>query len=458
VTVSALQAEAAVAPVAGSVYTLAAANSGRCVDVVASSAANGGLLQQWGCHPEQANQQFAVNQVSAGVFTLVSVNTGKCVDVPTGAVAGTQLQQWNCGDATKTGQQFTFSASGTGTYSIASVRYGLCLSVQDSAANGAPLVVDACATSTTQQWGFTLVSSGGGGATCPCTVAKDGTGTYATVQAAINAAPANATSRHTITIKAGTYREHVVIPADKPFIHLQGAGATASGVVIVYNTPASSGGTDGSTTVLVHSSNFSASNLTISNDYDEVANGSSQALALLLNADRNILNNVRLLGDQDTFLNNTNARTYVVNSYIEGTVDFIYGGGILVCNACQIYEKRTTGGPITAANTDIAKTYGMLFYKSTVTGATNNTTTLGRPWRQNAQVTFRECSLSATIATAQPWINMGDAVWQNARFFEYKNAGAGATVNGNRPQLTDAQAANYTPQKYLAGSDGWNPL
>ena len=29
--------------------------------------------------------------------------------------------------------------------------------------------------------------------------------------------------------------------------------------------------------------------------------------------------------------------------------------------------------------------------------------------------------------------------------------------NGNRPQLTDAQAANYISQKYLAGSEGWNP-
>ena len=97
-------------------------------------------------------------------------------------------------------------------------------------------VVDACATSATQQSGFTLASSGGGGATRPCAVAKDGTGAYTTVQEAINAAPADATSRHTVTIKAGAYREHVVIPADKPLIHLQGAGATASGVVIVYNT------------------------------------------------------------------------------------------------------------------------------------------------------------------------------------------------------------------------------
>ena len=139
-------------------------------------------------------------------------------------------------------------------------------------------------------------------------------------------------------------------------------------------------------------------------------------------------------------------------------MDFIYGNGSAVFYACQIYEKRSTGGPITAANTPSTQTYGFLIYKSTITGATGNTTTLGRPWGQGAQVLYRESSLSATIATAQPWVNMSTNTWQNARFYEYKNTGSGATVNSNRPQLTDAQAVNYTPQKYLAGTDAWNPV
>ena len=53
---------------------------------------------------------------------------------------------------------------------------------------------------------------------------------------------------------------------------------------------------------------------------------------------------------------------------------------------------------------------------------------------------------------------MSGNVWSNARFSEYKNTGAGATINSNRPQMTDTQAVNYTPQKYLAGTDGWNPI
>jgi pectin methylesterase-like acyl-CoA thioesterase len=302
--------------------------------------------------------------------------------------------------------------------------------------------------------GITALSSE---AATTLTVASDGTANYKTVQAAVNAAPANSTSRVTITIKAGTYRENVVIPSNKPYLTFEGLGSTAAATVIVNNKPASTAGTTGSATVYVQAKEFYAKNLTFNNDYDETK-GASQALALALYGDRARLGNVRVTADQDTLLIYNKARAYIWSSYIEGTVDFIYGNGTAVISGTKIYEKRSTGGPLTAANTESTTTYGFLIYKSTITGATNNTTTLGRPWGQSAQVTYRESALSATIATAQPWVNMSTNTWQNARFYEYKNTGAGATVNSNRKQLTDAQAANYTPQKYLAGTDGWNPI
>lgn len=304
---------------------------------------------------------------------------------------------------------------------------------------------------------FLSISSLSSEAATTLTVAADGSATYKTVQAAVNAVPANNTSRVTITIKAGTYRESVVIPSNKPYITLEGLGSTAANTVIVNNKPASTAGTTGSATVYVQAKEFYAKNLTFDNDYDEAANGSSQALALALYGDRARLGNVRVLADQDTLLIYNSARAYIWSSYIEGTVDFIYGNGSAVFYACQIYEKRSSGGYLTAANTPSAQTYGFLIYKSTITGATANVTYLGRPWGAAAQVTYRESALSATIKVAQPWTDMSGNSWKNARFYEYKNTGAGATTNSNRTQLTDSQAANYTPQKYLAGVDGWNP-
>jgi pectinesterase len=452
---AALPSEAAAVPAAGTTYQLAVTKSGMCIDVPAASTANKALLQQWGCTDGAAWQQFKLVAVGSN-YQLVNVNSGKCIDVPDYSTAsGVQVQQYTC-VSSQSNQQWRLVASGSGTYQIIGVGSGLCLSDKDaSTASGAAIIQETCTANSNKQWAFNPV-----GSTAPAgslVVARDGTGQYTTVQAAVDAVPANNTVRKTIAIKAGTYRESVVIPSNKPFITLQGLGSSPSATVIVNNKPASTAGTTGSATVYVQAKEFNASNLTFNNDYDETV-AASQALALALYGDKVVLKNVRVTADQDTLLIYNSARAYLANSYIEGTVDFIYGNGQAVFNACQIYEKRSTGGPITAANTPATQTYGFLIYKSTITGATSNTTQLGRPWGQGAQVLYRESSLSATIATAQPWVNMSTNTWQNARFFEYKNTGSGATVNSNRPQLTDAQAANYTPQKYLAGTDGWNPV
>ena len=41
--------------------------------------------------------------------------------------------------------------------------------------------------------------------------------------------------------------------------------------------------------------------------------------------------------------------------------------------------------------------------------------------------------------------------WQDARFYEYRNTGPGSAVAADVPQLTAAQADQYTVASYLAG-------
>ncbi|GAB3462852.1 hypothetical protein GCM10027436_73230 [Actinophytocola sediminis] len=442
----------AAVPENGTTYQVTGTNSGRCLDMVAGTTENGGLVQQWSCSGDTW-QQFVLG-VSGSYQTLTNVNSGKCLDIPYGTTEpGVQLQQWNCNGSTY--QQWRLVTSGTGTYQIVNVASGLCLASQDAGTgSGVAIVQEACSASTNKQWLFTPVS------VARPTVAADGSGTYRTVQEAIDAVPAGNTSRVTITIKAGTYREVVTVPSNKSMITLQGLGSSPSQVLIVYDNSAYTHGTSGSATAFVSGRDFVATNLTISNDFDESSTPSGhQAVALNLSADRAVLRNVRLLGDQDTFLANDSARAYIVDTYVEGTVDFIFGGGTIVLDDCDIYEKRSTGGPITAASTPATKTYGFLFHKSRIRGAAAaGTTTLGRPWRPDAQVLYRESTLDAVVRTTQPWTDMSGNLWQNARFSEYRNNGAGSGTGANRPQLTDAQAANHTPQKYLAGADGWNPV
>ncbi|MEV6304496.1 pectinesterase family protein [Actinoplanes sp. NPDC051861] len=449
----ALPSEAAVAPVSGGVYTLASGSSGKCVQ--AAGTANGGLLTQVTCSAANSFQAVAQN----GGFGFTNSASGRCVDVPySDTTAGIQLWQWTCGASANQTWSLTASAAASGKYLIKSAANGLCISNKDgSTAGNNPIVQEACSDIARMQWSFNQVS--GGPVTGDLVVAKDGTGQYTTVQAAVNAVPANNTGRKVISIKPGTYREIVTIPANKPFITLQGLGTSNAQTTIVNNRDSGHFGLGGSGTVQAYGKDLTVTNLTITNDYDEnTYETGDQALALYLDSDRARFDNVRLLGDQDTFLVDNNARTYFTNSYVEGTVDFIFGAGVAVFSNSRIHEKRSTGGPLTAASTPAEKTYGFLFYRCTVTGTGTNNTTLGRPWRQGAQVLFRESSLSNTIRTSQPWTDMSTNIWKNARFTEYRNTGAGAGTNSNRPQMSDSQAANYTPQKYLAGSDGWNPV
>src|SRR5690242_805396 len=88
-------------------------------------------------------------------------------------------------------------------------------------------------------------------------VAKDGSGNFTTVQAAINAAPTGRTTPYRIFIRNGKYHETVNIPSNKPFIQL--IGESVAGTIITFNnaasTPLPGGGTIGtfnSATVIIN--------------------------------------------------------------------------------------------------------------------------------------------------------------------------------------------------------------
>ncbi|MEU6179103.1 pectinesterase family protein [Streptomyces coeruleorubidus] len=327
--------------------------------------------------------------------------------------------------------------------------------------------------------GATAAASTKAAAATTLTVAADGSGQYRTVQAAVNAVPANNPGRVVIAVKPGTYRETVKVPSNKPHVTIQGTGGSRKDTTIVYNnasgTPKPGGGTygtGGSATVAVEADDFQARNLTISNDFDEKANqqlSGHQAVALRTAADKVFLDGIIVSGDQDTLLLDTAAkdrlgRVYVSNSYVIGNVDFIFGRATAVVDRSVITLKKrwngTSAGYVTAPST-AANRKGILIANSTVNGDVSaGSFYLGRPWHAGGdasldpQTTVRNTNLSAAIKST-PWTDMSGFSWKDDRFAEYKNTGAGAgSASSNRPHLTDAQAANQEVADWLAG---WTP-
>ncbi|MFD9359751.1 pectinesterase family protein [Streptomyces sp. NPDC060031] len=316
-------------------------------------------------------------------------------------------------------------------------------------------------------------------ATTTFTVAKDGSGRYKTIQAAVDAVPANNTSRVVITVKPGTYRETVKIPSNKPHVTLQGTGGSRKDTVIVYGNasgtpkPGGSGtyGTSGSATVAVEADDFQARNLTVSNDFDEKANPdvSAQAVALRTAADKVLLDSVIITGDQDTLQLDSATRAkpgrvYMTNSYVVGTVDFIFGSATAAIDRSVITLKKrwdgTSGGCVTAPSTPAGRK-GFLIANSTFNGdVAPGSFALGRPWHAGGdasldpQTTVRNSTLGSGIGAA-PWSDMGGFSWKDDRFAEYGNTGPGAgTPSGNRPQLRDDQASGQEVGDWLGD---WTP-
>lgn len=313
------------------------------------------------------------------------------------------------------------------------------------------------------------------------TVARDGSGDFTTLQAAIDASPSSSATPWVIYIKNGKYNEKVIVPSTKPNIQL--IGESVADVIIYFNDYASrplpGGGTSGqnSATIVINATDFVALNVSFINTYNfdsAYAIGSaSQALAVFVNADRVAFKNCRFIGMQDTLLTKgTNgARNYFYKCYIDGIVDFIYGNAVAIYDSCVIYAKTRTGignSYITAANTPPGQTYGYLFRDCVMPANTGGTLyVLGRPWgnsngsvTSNTKVVFFNTAMSHSINPAG-WA-MWDATTNTSviTYAEFKTKNINGTLANvsNRvswsQQFTNADTVGYNIPNMF---NGWNP-
>lgn len=291
------------------------------------------------------------------------------------------------------------------------------------------------------------------------TVAQDGSGDFASVQAAVDAVPDGNGDTIVIAIKPGVYKERILVPRHKRFIRFEGTDAQAT--VLTFDLYAGMKdaqgkeiGTFRTPSVTIEADDFAAENITFENSAGPVG----QAVAIAVFGDRVVFRNCRFLGWQDTILDHI-GRHYYENCYIAGHCDFIFGGGTAFFEKCRI--ECLKNGYITAASTPEKQRFGYVFSNCTITGQPQVKTYLGRPWRDYANVLFLNTEMSETVRP-EGWHNWDKPYREStARFGEYNSRGPGAAPQARvswARRLTDAQAAEITLQAVLGGEDGWNPL
>ncbi len=300
-------------------------------------------------------------------------------------------------------------------------------------------------------------------------VNAEGTGDYPGIQAAVDAVAENNQIPTVIRLSPGVYRERVVISGSKPYITLKGEDAEKTVITNGFNAGMTWENGDVTTTfrtgtVTVYASHFAAEGITFENSYDGVSgSGGRQALALYASGEHHIYRDCRFIGGQDTLYARDGSQ-YYIHCYIDGDVDFIFGGARAVFEECEIYCKNPTPedterkGYIAAPSTPINQKYGFLFLKCNVTGNfAPGTIYLGRPWHPASDpfyvgyCVFKECTLSEVIIPCG-WKQMGGFQVETNRLYEYGNTGPGAVSHEQRRQLTEEEAEECTVERFLGYS------
>ena len=319
-------------------------------------------------------------------------------------------------------------------------------------------------------------------------IAKDGSGDFTSLQAAIDAVPMSSRMPTILLLRMDEYHEKVIVNKDNIRIIGEARDRTVitnSGCAKDLDADGKEKGTFLSYTFLVTGNNVEVENLTIRND---AGDGSlvGQAVAVYAAGDRGVWRNVRMIAHQDTLFCGptmpkvardalprlipegvtsvgdcplTLNRQYFEDCYIQGDVDFIFGPYRCWFERCTLFMNKR-GGLYTAANTPEQSPYGLVFHNCKLTGeCAPGQAYLGRPWRAFARTVFLHCEMGEHVSP------QGFQDWQGGapvteRYAEYGTTGARADQSTRHPKqkrMTEVDAAAYTIREVIGGYDNWHP-
>ena len=309
-------------------------------------------------------------------------------------------------------------------------------------------------------------------------IAKDGSGDFTSLQAAVDALPADARGTE-LFLKKGEYRERIVIHRDGVRLvgeDREGTVITASGCAKDLDADGSERGTFLSATLLVSGKGVTVENLTVRNDAGD-GRDVGQAVAVYAAGDGGTWRNVDMIAHQDTlFCGPLNPRVsafiaprqgsaecvpaenlgscpetfstqYFENCFIRGDVDFIFGPYRCLFDGCTLFMNER-GGFYTAANTPEEQELGMVFRGCRLTGeCPDGAGYLGRPWRKFARTVFLRCEMDEHVSP-QGFTDWDEERVVTERCAEYGTTGVRADLFFRHPgeKLLSAQEAEALEQ------------
>ncbi|XP_028064528.1 pectinesterase-like [Camellia sinensis] len=296
-------------------------------------------------------------------------------------------------------------------------------------------------------------------------VAQDGSGNYGTVNEAVSSVPDNGNTRYVIYVKQGTYNENVVIGSNKKNVMLVGDGMDLT--IITGNLNVIDGSTTfDSATVAAVGDGFIAQDICIQNTAGAVK---EQAVALRVGADQSVINRCRIDAYQDTLYAHSN-RQFYRDSYITGTIDFIFGNAAVVLQNCNIVARLPMSGQFNAVTAqgknDPNQNTGTSIQTCNVTASLDLEPVkgtvksyLGRPWKAYSTTIFMQSYIEDHIDPAG-WAEWdGDLNLNTLYYGEYMNYGSGAGITmrvawlGYHVITDPAEASKFTVAQLIQGGE-----
>ncbi|XP_022985658.1 pectinesterase PPME1-like [Cucurbita maxima] len=283
-------------------------------------------------------------------------------------------------------------------------------------------------------------------------VRADGSGDFKTVTEAIASVPAGNTKRVVIWIGEGVYKEKLTIERNKPFITLYGSPNNMPN--LTFDGDAKKYGTVYSATLIVEAEYFVAANLVIENSSPRPdGREGGQALAARIRGNKAAIYNCKFIGFQDTLCDDDGMHVYK-DSFIEGTVDFIFGKATSLYLNSQLNVVGVGGLGVIAAHSREKEDdpSGYVFAHCSITGTGGPNTYLGRSWRPWSRVVFAYTTI-ADVLHPEGWDDMNHPDFDKTVFFgEYKSSGPGAETSSRikfSKQLSDAEVKPFLSLDYV---------
>ncbi|TMW91361.1 hypothetical protein EJD97_014437 [Solanum chilense] len=295
-------------------------------------------------------------------------------------------------------------------------------------------------------------------------VAKDGSGQFNTIAAALAAYPKNLKGRYTIYVKAGIYDEYITVTKDQVNIFMYGDGPRKT-IVTGHKSALAGVSTYQSASFSAIGNGFIGKSMGFQNTAGPEGH---QAVALRVQSDMSAFYNCRMDGYQDTLYVQTH-RQFYRNCVVSGTVDFIFGDSAAILQNCLIIARKPMEkqqNTVTAqGRTNIRATTGLVIQNCRIVPEQlleplrfKIPTFLGRPWKMYARTVVMESTLADFIQPAgwMPWD--GNFALDTCVYAEYANRGPGANTN-NRVKwkgfkvITDRnEALQYTTTPFIQGN------